>query len=53
MVCGFVSHRAKDILGKCYRLVKQSRAVFARIMMLFSLHLVTGDEDEAGGQQQM
>ncbi len=41
------------MVGACYKLVRESRAVFSRIMMLFSLHHVTGDEDEAGGQQQM
>ena len=41
------------MLGRCYKLAKESRAVFTRLMMLFSLHHVTGDEDEAAGQQQM
>ena len=49
----FFTFRAKDMLSKCYKLVKDSRAVFSRLMMLFSLHHVTGDEDEATGQQQM
>ena len=46
--------RAKALLGNCYKLEKDARAVFMRCMTLFSLHQTRGDEDEqAGGNQQM
>ncbi|KAM7396874.1 hypothetical protein PAMP_019880 [Pampus punctatissimus] len=51
---GVILKRAKQLAGSCVRLCRGSRAVFSRILLLFSL-TDTLDEEEmaAGGQSQL
>ncbi|XP_013413515.1 fanconi-associated nuclease 1 [Lingula anatina] len=50
-----VVKRAKSFLGKCYKVTPEVRAVFNRILTLFSLttSATVQDEDSQGAQQQL
>lgn len=46
--------RAKELIGPCVRICRSPRAVFSRLLMLFSLSDSTEEEDAAyGGQNQL
>ena len=38
--------RAKTLLGACFKLSEEKRAVFMRILMLFSLHVADDDSKQ-------
>ncbi|XP_051953481.1 fanconi-associated nuclease 1-like [Xyrauchen texanus] len=45
--------RAKQVAGSCVRLCRRSRAVFSRVLLLFSLTYTLDEEEMAAGQGQL